>query len=186
MNVNRKKAALKVYSPLLSEKSIEEVTELIKADEKGYKDDEVAEIVAALQNPEKDKPLVPVSPNAELDLSGFDYKALTGKKFREYVELVGDRSYVEFDAESGQEKGVVGKLLQNESFDFELFKVEVVRKQRFPGVKDTPMDFIGVKVKSDTPEHKTRIPISHALEYNAQILNAHSLAGHGKYYLLKK
>lgn len=49
MNVNRKKAALKVYSPLLSEKSIEEVTELIKADEKGYKESEVAEIVAALQ-----------------------------------------------------------------------------------------------------------------------------------------
>jgi tyrosyl-tRNA synthetase len=49
MNVNRKKAALKAYSPLLSEKSIEEVTELIKADVKGYKESEVAEIVAALQ-----------------------------------------------------------------------------------------------------------------------------------------
>jgi hypothetical protein len=49
MNVKRKEAALKIYFPLLSEKSIDEVTELIKADAKGYKDSEVAEIVAALE-----------------------------------------------------------------------------------------------------------------------------------------
>jgi hypothetical protein len=49
MNIKRKEAALRVYSPLLSEKSIEEIAELIKADEKGYKEGEVAEIVAALE-----------------------------------------------------------------------------------------------------------------------------------------
>jgi hypothetical protein len=57
MNPLRKKAAVNKYSPLLSEQSIEEVTELIKADDKGYTEDEVAEIAAALiATPEEKAP----------------------------------------------------------------------------------------------------------------------------------
>jgi hypothetical protein len=52
-----------------------------------------------------------------LIFSGFDYKNLTGKKFKEYVELVGDRAYVEFDSESGTENPVTGKLLLEDVYD---------------------------------------------------------------------
>jgi hypothetical protein len=121
-----------------------------------------------------------------IDLSGFDYKNLVGANFKKYVELVGDRSYREFDAETGEEKPVVGRLKENDHYEFQLFKVDVVMKVRFPGIKDSPLDFIGLRTKTDRPEHTTKIPIRTAHELNAQILNAHSRAGHGKYYLLKK
>jgi hypothetical protein len=187
MNIKKKEAAVKKYFPLLSEKSIEEVTELIKADEKGYAESEVAEIAAALlEGPKTVQDSPKKSPNAGLDLSAFNYKELTGKKFKEYVELVGDRNYTEFDSESGEEKSVNGTLLLDDVYDFVQHRVDVVMKARFPGVKDTPYDFNGLRVKNDTPEHTTRISVRHALEFNLQILNAHSRAGHGKYYFLKK
>lgn len=122
----------------------------------------------------------------ELDLSDFDYHNLTGDKFKKYVELAGDRSYRVVDKETGEETPIVGDLKENDIYTFVLHKVDVVMKPRFPGVKDTPMDFNGIKIKTDKPEHTTRIPVKTAHELNAQILNAHSRAGHGKYYLLKK
>ena len=52
MNVKRKAAAVKKYIAALgTDKTIEDVTELLRADEKGYKEDEITEIVAALIAP---------------------------------------------------------------------------------------------------------------------------------------
>lgn len=118
-------------------------------------------------------------------LAGIDYKNLVGDNFKKYVELVGDRSFMVTD-DRGKQKPIVGKLRQDQSYDFEQYRVKPVRKERFPGMKDSPWDFIGIEITKDKPEHTTRIPVSIALEFNAQILNAHSVAGHGKYYLLKK
>jgi hypothetical protein len=58
-------------------------------------------------------------------------------------------------------------------------------QERFPGMKDSPWDYVGLIAEGKTL-HTTRIPLKTALEHNRQILNAHSRAGHGKYYFLKK
>jgi hypothetical protein len=128
---------------------------------------------------------IKVSPNDELDLSGFDYKSLIGESFKEYVSMVGDRSYKEVN-EEGKEIPVNGELLQNDKYDFVLLPAVPVMKARFPGMENTPWDFVGIKAKDTAPIHRTRIPVKTALEYNAQIINQHSRAGHGKYYFLAK
>jgi hypothetical protein len=122
--------------------------------------------------------------SAAIDLTGFNYQDLTGESFKEYVGLVGDRSYVEFI--DGKATPVNGSLLQHDQFDFVLLPAIPVMVPRFPGMKDTPYDFVGIKAKTLTPIHTTRIPVKVALEYNAQIVNQHSRAGHGKYYFLAK
>jgi hypothetical protein len=189
LNKTQLKAAVKKYSGLKESNDRDSAKEAI-IQSKEYSDEEAEQIVAAIYDTENGatavEPKKAFKPNDELDLSGFDYKNLTGKKFKEYVELVGDRAYVEFDSESGTENPVTGKLLLEDVYDFVQHRVDVVMKARFPGVKDTPYDFNGLKVKNDTPEHTTRISVRHALEFNLQILNAHSRAGHGKYYFLKK
>jgi hypothetical protein len=196
------KAAVEKFTPIHSAGTTkEELKGLILADEKGYTEEEAEDILnqfkfedagdlPAVQPPPPPPPKKPAvvseGPNASLQLDKFDYKNLKGAKFKEYVELVGDRSFTTIDVETGQEIPVVGQLKQNDMYDFQLFRMVPIMKDRFPGVKDTPRDFIGLTMKNDTPEHTTRITVAQATEYNAQILNAHSRAGHGKYYLLKK
>ncbi len=52
MNANKKKAAVDKYTKLYATGvSVEELTKDIKADEKGYSDDEVAEIIEAITTP---------------------------------------------------------------------------------------------------------------------------------------
>jgi hypothetical protein len=97
----------------------------------------------------------------------FDYTKLSGKAFQEYIEHIDS-------------------LPLHDMCDFELYAVKPVRVERYPGLKDTPIDFVGLTLRNTTPEHKTRIPVKVAKEYNNQILNQHSIAGHGKYYLLAK
>jgi hypothetical protein len=58
-------------------------------------------------------------------------------------------------------------------------------QERFPGMENSPWDYVGLTAEGK-PLHTTRIPVKTALEFNRQILNAHSRAGHGKYYFLKK
>jgi len=126
------------------------------------------------------------SPNDALQLDKFDYNNLTGTAFKEYAQLVGDKCYTIFDSESGAVTPVTGKLQQNEVYDFQQYRAQPVFKPRFPGMKDTPNDFNGITLKNTTPEHTTRMSVATALEMNSQILNQHSVAGHGRYYLLKK
>jgi hypothetical protein len=127
----------------------------------------------------------PSSPNSQLNLSQFNYEGLTGESFKEYVSLVGDRSFIELNDE-GRATPVTGKLMLQDKYDFVLLPAVPVMKVRYPGVKDSPIDYVGIKAKTLQPIHKTRIPVSAALEYNAQIINQHSRAGHGKYYFLAK
>ncbi len=117
------------------------------------------------------------------NVSKYDYRNLTGKSFKDYVTMVGDRNYGVFDEETGHVSAVVPKLKENQMYDFAEYAVDVVMKDRFPGMAGSPRDFNGVKIKGDVLK-VTRIPLYMAHEMNAQILNAHSLSGKGKYLLL--
>lgn len=187
--------ALKKYQPMLSAgKSIDEITTELQVDENGYDQDEIQQILKELDPASGTPPPPPPpppgtgtkGPDELAELASIDYKNLKGEQFKKYVELVGDRSYRTVNDETGEELPVVGKLRQDKSYEFEQYRAVPIFKSRFPGIKDSPMDFIGVELLRDKPEHTTKIPVSVALEFNAQILNQHSRAGHGKYYLLKK
>lgn len=155
--------------------------------------DEIAELMIDLnayvpgkQTDSKAKKVLvydPKNPNAGIDLSGFDYKKLEGKAFREYVQLVGDNEYRDKENDF---KAINGTLDINKQHDFQLFDMTPIRKDRYPGIPDTPKDYVGLEMRKDKPRHTTRISIKIALEHNSQILNQHSVAGHGTYYLLKK
>jgi len=187
-------------------KTVEEIATEISIDENGYEPEEVKQLLEALgfeeETTETKQPATPAatgtkppelpavenqSQGSDLAsiLSGIDYKNLKGETFKKYVQLVGDRSFVEINDE-GKAVPVVGKLQQNDSYDFEQYRAKPIFKDRFPGMEGTPRDYVGIEIIRDKPEHTSRIPVSVALEFNAQILNQHSRAGHGKYYLLKK
>jgi hypothetical protein len=135
-----------------------------------------------VSNPKKE--LTKASPNDELDLSSFNYNELTGESFKNYVKLAGDHSAMEIV--EGDVVPIRGSLEENKAYDFVLLKAVPVMQARFPGMENTPYDYVGIKVKEPKPIHTTRISVKTALEHNRQILNAHSRAGHGKYYFLKK
>lgn len=213
MNVLRKKSAVAKYSPMREEgKGLEQVKDAISADEKGYTVEDVNEIlmeVMGLANPTTGEapgfiqppsetakfpvqfPTVnkatynPSKPNESLDLSGYNYKDLKGPAFMDYAKLVGELTTLEENAD-GDFVPINGKLMLNDMYDFQLFKTKPLRKQRYRGVADSPFDLVGLAIVSDTAIHTTRIPVKVALEHNRQIGNAHSIAGHGTYYLLKK
>lgn len=125
-----------------------------------------------------------ISPNSKLDVGSIDYKNLKGAEFEKYVSIVGDRTFIKI--EDGKAVPIVGQLKENDSYDFELYKAKPILKPRYVGVPNSPQDLVGLELVSIKPELTTRIQVKIALLHNAQILNAHSRAGHGKYYLLKK
>lgn len=192
MNNLRKKKALTLIESIKDDK--EKVVDLLTKEE--FANEEIAEILEELDKPAPPPPASSArttnqtkSPNDALDLSGFKYKdehgEFTGDQFEKYVELVGDRSFVKLDR-NRRPVPVNGQLKQGDMYDFQLFKVRPIRVERFPGMPDSPMDYIGIQIVNDQPLHTSRMPVSTVLEFNSQILNAHSVAGHGKYYLLKK
>jgi len=103
-----------------------------------------------------------------LDLSNYNPKNLTDKKaWDEYQEMIS-------------------KLKVTDQFDFVKYKAKPIRVEMYPGMRDSPKVTAGITILNDTPLNTTRIPVSVALDHNAQIENAHSIAGHGTYFLLKK
>lgn len=132
---------------------------------------------------EKNKVYDPMNPNAILDLESFDYhnpQGFKGEEFKQYNELL-DSICNEFG--TGEHPG--------KNFLFELHRAAPIRVERYPGMPNTPVDFVGVMIKTDQQKnssvvHKTNITIQQARIHNQQIHNAHSLAGYGTYYLLKK
>lgn len=126
--------------------------------------------LAAVDREETVEAKAPVkrSPNADLDLSGFTYEG----------EIKGD------DWE--RYKSQVSKLRQNDMYDFVLLRTVPIRVERYPGMKGSPVELVGLRIKDTTPVHVSRISVADAIRYNSQIENEHSIAGHGKYYFLKK
>lgn len=167
MNYQRKNSAVKKYSEIKDGgATIDEVSDLIRSDEKKYSEEEWSEIFDALFKEDYNKPPSKL-PNDSLDLSGFNYNPLEGKDFENYNKLIAS-------------------LRGDDQYDFELFKAAPIMKQRFEGMEGTPWDHVGIRLVSEIVVHKTRVPVKVALELNSQILNAHSRAGHGRYYLLKR
>lgn len=192
MNHQRKKAAVTKYAELHKNGATkEELVDALSSDEKEYTTEEVAEIYQALVETNSDatgtKPPDPgtktsdnvtkppplptkiasVNPNDNLGLANFDYKNLRDGEWSKYQELVDSLPLY------GQ-------------YDFHLFRAKPLFRDRYPGIKDSPVDMVGIEIKNDTPEHRTRVSVMVAKEFNGQILNQHSRAGHGKYYLLAK
>jgi hypothetical protein len=118
--------------------------------------------------------------NAQIDLKGFDYLNLKGEAWKKYLELVGDY----FDPD--EKRHVTGSLQLYQLYDFKLYRAKPVIVERYPGIKDSPKDLVGIELVSEIHLNATRLELRHANDYNQQILNAHARAGHGKFYLLAK
>lgn len=101
--------------------------------------------------------------NADLDLSEFDYNNLNGESFKEYLKLIDS-------------------LPINKLFDFGFFKADAIIVERYPGLKDTPKDFVGIKLLEDRPLKETAISSKHAKDLNAEGM----VRMNRRYYLLKK
>ena len=190
MNVKRKQKAIKLIG---SKTDQQEIQDLLLENE--FTLEEVGEVLKAkaAEPANENEDFIPKigeydpkNPNASLDLSGFNFKSIKGESFKNYVQLVGDKNFLVEDEETNEWHPINGKLRLDDQYDFELYKVRPIRKKRYQGIENSPVDYVGLEIKDDAVIHTSRMPVKAALEHNLQITNAHSLAGHGKYYFLKK
>ena len=108
-------------------------------------------------------------------LSKFDYNNLQGEEFFAYNELIDE-------------------LDLNKSFDFEEYRVEQITKVRYKGIKDSPVDVIGIRIKDNKPIKITRIAVKHAIANNGflkveddlKTIEGAQFTHNNRYYLLKK
>lgn len=208
LHYKTKETAVKKYGHLAGD----QLQAVLGADSNNYAPEEIKEIVDAINKalasgpapakssdptpatpavpatPAKKAPLAVTSPNAEIaeKLKAFDYESLRGEAFKKYCLFVQG-------------------LQMDRMYDFELFHVEVVKRERYRGVKDTPIDTVGFKIKNNRPINTTRIPVKHALQNNGRVEPYRDADGtaeetgfetigcqldhngsNGRYYLLKK
>ncbi|MDP4264917.1 MAG: hypothetical protein Q8941_20480 [Bacteroidota bacterium] len=157
--------AIKKYASQ-KQPTIDETSELIQIDGIAKEDaDKIAAgIFGQLMNVGSNaKPLQPAAP--PIEIKKFDFKNLTGDNWTAYLAFIDT-------------------LPWGRHFKFSLYAAVPIMKERYPGLKDTPIDMVGLTIKNDVPVNTSSIPIRIAKEYNAQILNEHSRAGNGRYYLL--
>ncbi|MDB5280702.1 MAG: hypothetical protein JWR61_5657 [Ferruginibacter sp.] len=184
-----KKKAVTKYRNLLNEGATNEnITALM--DEEEFTVEDKAEIFAAIAEPVKseqrlstngEKVFDPQNPNSIIN-NDFDYANLVGDEFKRYLaELEALDPSLGFGPHS------------NDTFWFDKYMAKPVRKVRFEGMDGSPVDFIGIQLRSlgdktryEPPIVSTRISIKNARTLNEQIVNAHAIAGYGNYYLLKK
>lgn len=204
-----KEAAFKKYGTLQGD----DLGKAVNADKNNYTEEEVAELVEHIEKTQKkyaqgpkdklaeeqpdtaigdvqapaNKLGPPEDPNKWIRpyLKVFDYAKLTSESFKKYCMLVQS-------------------LTQEAKYDFELYHVEVIKRDRYRGVKDTPVDTVGFRMRNTTPINKTRIPVKHALSMNGRVepfldeqgdeIGGFETIGcqldhngiNGRYYLLKK
>lgn len=117
---------------------------------------------------EKKQPVYnPADPNADLDLSEFDYENLTGEKFAKYQALVKSlNGYQNRDFEQYMASGIF-KMTLNANMD-----------------KEEVLD--GIRLNQSKPLNKTRVPVNSIRNLNAQIMNKNNPHTNSRYYLLKK
>lgn len=165
-----KKSAVEKYSALVKEgKPIEDIKLAISLDEKGFDEAGVDEILAAVLGDTKGKPETKKeekprvkSQSETLGLDRFDYRNLKGESYEEYLKMVTE------------------KLFAHVQYRFCCYKARPIKKERYPGLRDTPVDIIGVLIESDIPINRTKIEARHAIDLNKQLGNS------GMYYLLDK
>lgn len=184
MHYKTKESAVKKYGHLAADPDA--LRKAIAEDDNRYDEAECNEIFEAITkpaaagktaNPANAKVKAPAGPNAELaeKLKEFDYDELRGDSFNKYCLLVQS-------------------LQTDKLYDFEQYLVEPIKKVRYRGVKDSPVDTIGFKVKNVKPVNTTRIPVKHALQTNGLLKEVEGeyelvndqFSHNGRYFLLKK
>lgn len=159
MHYTQKKAATKMFAHLSN--SPDDLKSAIKNEYPDANELDIDEIMASIKGPKETKPLIkeqimptlnPPNPNAALadKLKEFDYDNLVGSKFRDYCLFVQS-------------------LQLADCYFFEQYKVEVQKKVRYRGVKDSPTDVIGFKIVISKPLNTTKIPVKIALTFNGTV-----------------
>ena len=135
---------------------------------KGFTDQEADEVIQALSvnasKPVAGKPKpkakviaeVPVfdpeNPNISIAdrLKAFNYENLEGEELAKYYELLDS-------------------LPHSEMYDFEVYKVDVLRQERFEGVPNSPIDVVGIVLESTKPVIRTRVYPKTAIAQNGRL-----------------
>lgn len=166
MHATKLKSIVSQYGELMPD---ELLSALLKDDRK-FTPEEVTEIQEAIKDKVTDvvkNGYDPKNPNADLDLSEFDYDNLTDASFEKYQKLIGglngfqNRDFVQYNAHG------VFKNILNDNAD-----------------KETVLK--GIKIVNSKPINFTRIPVSAARDLNNQIYDRNNPHTNARYYLLKK
>lgn len=157
------KSAVAKFGPMLATTSEEDMKVLLADPENGYTAEEQEEVLAAIKKPVESE--APKENNAtnqaipklkaigeEVEIPDFKPEDLANpKKFKEYVQWL---------------LTVPG----NTKLRFDLMKVESIREVRYEGVKDSPVDIVGIRIKDNKPYLSgTLIPVKHAVLHNGYI-----------------
>lgn len=171
------KAAVGKFQPLIDEgKTPDQVKAELEKEEYGYSDVDISEILKALHEANSGD-----NPNNKSKVQGdapkFDYSDLKGENFKEYMQYIASLD--------GNEKKV-----------FDLYRVEVIKKPRYKGIQNSPVDIVGVRIKDVKPISSTLIPIRHASTQNGFVrvdeegeffeLIGSQVSENGRFYLLKQ
>ena len=123
-----------------------------------------------------------LNPNEELldALSKIDYADMTGQNYRDYCMLLQS-------------------LPERNNYNFAVMKVEPLKKVRYVGVKESPVDIVGVRIKDVKPViAKTRVTPKQAMQANGKLVkipdsDVYELIGgqffnegNNQFYFLKK
>lgn len=167
--------------------------DLVKLDllGKGFSDQEADEVIEVLASKGKTKPKRSAKPKADTEeqtiaseslnskiadnLKTFNYENLEGEQLAKYYELLES-------------------LPHGELFDFEVYKVKVIRQERFEGVPNSPIDVVGIVLESTKPIITTRVYPKTAIAQNGRLVrgrNYFEIIGqqfheNKLFYLLKK
>ena len=109
----------------------------------------------------------PENPNADLDLSEFDYENLKGESFAKYQALVQS-------------------LNGFQNRDFEQYMASGIFKMTLNANMDKEEVLDGIKLNQSKPLNKTRVPVNSIRNLNAQIMDKNNPHTNSRYYLLKK
>ncbi len=160
MHHMRLKSALEKFQPKIAAGAgPDEIESELKSEEYGYSEEEQKEIIDALHKANSGstssqppastgKPHDTIEPKAVK--SQFNYDDLKGEEFKNYMNHI---------------KSLNG----NEKRTFKLMRVEVIKKVRYKGIKDSPVDVIGVRIKDSKPIMTTLIPVKAATSQNGFI-----------------
>lgn len=187
LHYKTKESAVKKYGHLVEDP--EALKKALAEDKNNYTDEELKDLLESFITPGSAEPKAgntgtkpakapkATSPNDKIadKLKEFDYEELRGESFKKYCLLVQS-------------------LQLDQLYDFEQYQVEPIKKVRFRGVKDSPIDTIGFKIKNNKPINTTRIPVKYAISTNGKVVEhedgweliSDQFGHNGRYFLLKR
>jgi len=182
------KSAARKYSEMFKKDGPSVVK--IKMMEDGFSEEDIDEVITFLHE-KADKQVsetqnAPVSSNEInnidailAEIKKLDYNNLTYDQFAKYCELIQ-------------------QLPTRMKFDFEVIRVKAIKEPRYEGVKDSPIDIVGIEISDPKPKHTTRIPPTIAIMQNGRVQWAKNKKffevigaqfdqrGNGLFYFIKK